>query len=129
LVGANDDEIGPRFLDMTEAYKSEYLALAHRVSEEEGIPIKEGVYVGLLGPAYETPAEIKYYSTMADAVGMSTVPEVLVARHAGLDVLGFAVITNVAGGQHKVTHDEVIAAAQTSSESLIRLIIKVLEKM
>ncbi|MDI6815987.1 MAG: purine-nucleoside phosphorylase [Actinomycetota bacterium] len=129
LVGANDDEIGPRFLDMTEAYNSEYLALARRVSETEGIPLKEGVYVGLLGPAYETPAEIKYYSTMADAVGMSTVPEVLTARHAGLDVLGFAVITNVSGGQHKVSHEEVITAAQKSSESLIRLIIKVLEKM
>jgi len=129
LMGANDDEIGPRFLDMTEAYNSEYLALAHRVSEAEGIPLKEGVYVGLLGPAYETPAEIKYYSTMADAVGMSTVPEVLIARHAGLDVLGFAVITNVSGGRHTVSHEEVIAAARKSSESLVRLIIKVIEKM
>jgi len=129
LVGTNDDEIGPRFVDMTEAYDRRYIELARRIAGEKGVDLKEGVYVAVLGPSYETPAEIRFLSTIADAVGMSTVPEVIVARHAGMDVMGFSVITNVPGGQHKLSHDEVVAAAQKSSEGLIRLIIHVLEEI
>jgi len=126
LIGPNDDEVGPRFVDMSEAYDGELLSIARGVSAEENIDLKEGVYVAVLGPAYETPAEIRFLSTVADAVGMSTVPEVIVARHAGMKVLGLGVITNTPGKKHDISHDEVLAEAKKSSDKLIRLITSVL---
>jgi len=127
LVGTNDDEIGPRFVDMSEAYDKELLSIARGASTEESIELKEGVYVAVLGPTYETPAEVRFLSTVADAVGMSTVPEVIVAKHAGMKVLGLAVITNTPGKKHDVSHDEVLAEAKKSSDKLIGLIIRVLK--
>jgi len=95
LIGQNDDSFGVRFPDMTRAYDRELIRLMEEIAASHHIPLKKGVYVGLTGPAYETPAEYAFYGRAgADAVGMSTVPEVIVARHAGLRVLGMSVISN-----------------------------------
>ena len=99
LVGPNDPELGDRFPDMTEAYDADLRRLAKKVAEKLGIDLKEGVYAAMLGPSYETPAEIRMLRTVGgDAVGMSTVPEVIVARHAGIRVLGLSCIANMARG-------------------------------
>jgi purine-nucleoside phosphorylase len=95
LIGPNDLVFGPRFPDMTRAYDRELIRLMENIACERGIPLKKGVYVGLTGPSYETPAEYAFYGRVGgDAIGMSTVPEVIVARHAGLRVFGMSVITN-----------------------------------
>ena len=95
LIGPNDPSFGPRFPDMTRAYDRELIRLMETIASEQGVSLKKGVYVGLTGPSYETPAEYAFYGRAgADAVGMSTVPEVVVARHAGLRVFGMSVITN-----------------------------------
>ncbi|MDR1645796.1 MAG: purine nucleoside phosphorylase I, inosine and guanosine-specific [Tannerellaceae bacterium] len=95
LIGSNDETAGPRFPDMTRAYDRELIRLMEDIASEQHISLKKGVYVGLTGPSYETPAEYAFYGRAgADAVGMSTVPEVIVARHAGLRVFGMSVITN-----------------------------------
>lgn len=127
LVGPNDNEIGPRFVDMSQAYDEGLLDVARSAAAEKNIELKEGVYVAVLGPTYETPAEIRFLSTVADAVGMSTVPEVIVAKHAGMRVLGLAVITNVPGKKHDISHEEVLTEAKKSSDKLIELIISVLK--
>lgn len=114
LVGANDDRFGPRFPDMTDAYSPRLRRVAHDVAAALGIPLAHGVYAGLLGPSYETPAEIRFLRAIgADAVGMSTVPEVVVARHLGLEVLGISCITNMAAGvlDRPLHHDEVMQTA------------------
>jgi purine-nucleoside phosphorylase len=114
LVGPNDDRFGPRFPDMTEAYSRRLRGIADEAAQAVGVTIEHGVYAGLLGPSYETPAEIRYLRTIgADAVGMSTVPEVIVARQMGLDVLGISCITNMAAGvlPQPLKHDEVMATA------------------
>ena len=99
LLGPNDAQLGPRFVDMTEAYDRTLIDLATKTSDALGKPLKHGVYAGLLGPAYETPAEVNMLRTLgADAVGMSTVLEVLAARHMGMAVLGISCITNKAAG-------------------------------
>jgi purine-nucleoside phosphorylase len=99
LIGANDERFGPRFPDMSEAYNKELNAKATKIATDLGILVKEGVYVGFSGPTYETPAEIRFARNMGgDAVGMSTVPEVIVARHSGIKVLGISCITNMASG-------------------------------
>ncbi|HOV94029.1 MAG TPA: purine-nucleoside phosphorylase [Spirochaetales bacterium] len=111
LVGSNDERIGPRFTDMTKAYDPELRALAHKAAGERGIALQEGVYAWFLGPSFETPAEIKMARTLgADAVGMSTVPEVIAAVHCGMRVLGISCITNMAAGilDQPITGDEVI---------------------
>jgi purine-nucleoside phosphorylase len=115
LVGPNEDRFGPRFPDMTEVYSKRLRGIADAVASVQGLKIGHGVYVALHGPSYETPAEIRYLRTIgADAVGMSTVPEAIVARHMGVEVLGISCITNAAAGvlPHPLNHDEVMAVAR-----------------
>ena len=115
LIGPNDDRFGPRFPDMTDAYSKRLRRIADEVAASQGIGVAHGVYVGLLGPSYETPAEIRYLRAIgADAVGMSTVPEVVVARHMGMEVLGISCITNMAAGvlDRPLVHDEVMETAK-----------------
>jgi purine-nucleoside phosphorylase len=123
LAGANDDTIGPRFPDMSDAYSRDYRAIAAQVATELSISIREGVYAGLLGPSYETPAEIRFLRTIgADVVGMSTVPEVIVANHMGIKVLGISCVTNMAAGilPHKIEHEEVLETGSMVRDTLVR---------
>lgn len=126
LIGPNLTDFGPRFPDMTHAYDVSLQQLAQKVAIEENIELKRGVYVGLTGPSYETPSEYKFYQHGGgDAIGMSTVPEVIVARHAGIAVLGMSVITNE--GWHfeeGYINDEqdVIKQAKAAGERMVRLI-------
>lgn len=111
LVGAADERLGPRFIDMTEAYSRSYRRLALEAAKKLGIDVPEGVYAALLGPTYETPAEIRYLRAIgADLVGMSTVPEVIVARQVGIKVLAISCVTNMAAGilDKPLNHDEVL---------------------
>lgn len=114
LIGPNDSEFGERFPDMSTAYDHSLQELAHKVAREQGHELREGVYMGLLGPTYETPAEIRMIRKLGgDAVGMSTVPEVIVARHAGIRVLGISCISNMAAGilPQPLSHREVYETA------------------
>ncbi len=124
LVGDNDDRLGPRFPDMSTAYDKDLRQLAHKVSASEGIPLKEGVYNWLLGPTYETPAEIRMARTVgADLAGMSTVPEVIAARHMGARILGVSCVTNMAAGlQLELSHEEVKETAQRVKQTFIKLV-------
>lgn len=114
LRGPNLDRFGPRFPDMSQAYDPDLRALARQLAVEEQIPFQEGVYVCLAGPSFETPADVRFLRTIgADAVGMSTVPEVTVARHGGTRVLGLSGISNVLGAEaQETTHEEVLEAGQ-----------------
>ncbi len=132
LIGPNFDEAGPRFPDMSEAYNRSLIKIAEKVAETEGIAIKKGVYVGLSGPSYETPAEIRYLRIIGcDAVGMSTVPEVIVANHGGLKVLGISLITNMAAGvlQQKLSHEEVMETADRVRNQFITLLKGILQEV
>jgi purine-nucleoside phosphorylase len=125
LIGKNMDELGPRFPDMTEAYDSGMRATALRVAGDVGVSLFQGVYAGLAGPSYETPAEIRMLRSLgADAVGMSTVPEVIVANHMGIGVLGLSCITNMAAGilPRKLTHQEVMDTTEMVKEKFISLL-------
>lgn len=125
LLGPNDDELGPRFPDMSDTYKPALCALIEKIAGEEGITIRNGVYAGMLGPTYETPAEIRMLWTLgADAVGMSTVAEATAAHHMGVDVCGISLITNMAAGLSvtKLSHEEVKETAERSKEYFIRLV-------
>jgi purine-nucleoside phosphorylase len=130
LIGPNDDRLGVRFPPMSAAYDTEYRALAHHVARQQGLTLKEGIYCALTGPNYETPAEVRYLERAgADAVGMSTVPEVLVARHAGMRVLGISSITNVLHqGPSQDTHHEVLEAANKSGPAMQKIILGFLEQ-
>ncbi len=124
LIGKNEPALGVRFPDMGEAYKKTYVALGKQIAKEHNIKVSEGVYVGLTGPCFETPAEYRWLWRMgADVVGMSTVPEVIVARHSGMDVFGISIVTDlgVEGHVQKVTHEEVlhIASLQEPKMTLI----------
>jgi purine-nucleoside phosphorylase len=115
LVGENDDRFGPRFPDMTTVYSARLRRIADEAAAEIGLMLPHGIYVALLGPSYETPAEIRYLRTIgADAVGMSTVPEAIVARHMGMEVLGISCITNMAAGvlPTPLDHREVMETAR-----------------
>jgi purine-nucleoside phosphorylase len=115
LIGPNLDRFGPRFPDMSRAYSPEFWPLALGLAEKLGIPLQKGVYLAVSGPSYETPGEIRSFQVLgADAVGMSTVPEVIVAAHAGMKVLGLSCITNMAAGlgAEKLDHSEVIDVAR-----------------
>ena len=118
LIGKNDDSFGPRFPDMTYAYSPELRSAARAVAEGIEITLREGVYFALTGPSYETPAEICAYRQLgADAVGMSTVPEVIVANHCGMKALGISLITNMAAGvlENKLSGAEVVEAANKAA--------------
>lgn len=107
---------GPRFPDMHEAYDHELIELANKIAEEKGIKLQHGVYVGVQGPTFETPAEYRMYHLFGDAVGMSTVPEVIVARHCGIKVFGVSIITDLGGFDIpvEVSHEEVQKAANAA---------------
>jgi len=122
LIGPNDDSAGPRFPDMTDAYSASYRAIAHRVGRELGIPMPEGVYAALTGPSYETPAEIRYLRGIgADLVGMSTVPEVIVANYLGMQVLAISCVTNMAAGilPQKINHEEVLETGRRVRDTMV----------
>ena len=125
LVGANDERFGPRFPDMSEVYSGRLRTIADQAGGAMNMPLPHGVYVALLGPSYETPAEIRYLRTIgADAVGMSTVPEAIAARHMGIDVLGISCITNMAAGvlPQPLNHDEVMETARRIRGQFIALL-------
>ncbi|GAA0135635.1 purine-nucleoside phosphorylase [Paenibacillus sp. YSY-4.3] len=132
LVGPNDSEQGPRFPDMSQGYSRKLREIAKQVAGEKGVPLQEGVYVGLLGPSYETPAEIRMFRTLgADAVGMSTVSEVIVARHAGIEVLGISCISNMAAGilDQPLSHEEVIETTDRVREKFLNLVLGIIPKL
>lgn len=132
LIGKNDERLGVRFPDMTEAYNKELSALLHEAASELSIELKAGVYAGVLGPAYETPAEINMLGILgADMVGMSTVPETIAANHAGLRVCGVSCITNLAAGisPHKLSHDEVKEVANMAKEKFNNLLELAVQKI
>jgi purine-nucleoside phosphorylase len=134
LYGPNDSTLGPRFPDMSQAYDHELRRLARSVAREQDLPLREGVYVGLSGPSFETPADIRFLRLIgADAVGMSTVPEVTVARHGGIRVMGVSGISNVALAGPEVaqaaSHEEVLAAGQQIVPRLTALMCGVLRRL
>lgn len=131
LIGANDEEQGPRFPDLSQAYDLEYQTFIKEAASELDLPLKEGVYFGMTGPTYESPAEIRMISTLGgDSVGMSTVPEVIVARHAGIRVAGISCITNFAAGLGgELNHEDVIEVSTKIRSSFKSLVVTLLEKM
>jgi len=132
LVGPNDDALGPRFPDMSEAYSRAYRETAKHVATELCIPIAEGVYAAMLGPSYETPAEIRYLRAIgADVVGMSTVPEVIVANHMGMKVLGISCVTNMAAGilPQKINHEEVLETGAMVRDTLVKFLKALLPRL
>jgi purine-nucleoside phosphorylase len=132
LIGPNDNALGARFPDMSEAYSRRLRQIAKESAAELGFSVQEGVYVGLLGPNYETPAEIRMLRTLGvDAVGMSTVSEVIVARHSGIEVLGISCISNMAAGilDQPLSHTEVMETTELVKEQFISLVLAVIPKM
>ena len=132
LLGPNDDRLGPRFPDMSEVYSKRLRAIADAAARARGVDVTHGVYVAIHGPSYETPAEIRYLRTIgADAVGMSTVPEAIAARHMGVEVLGISCITNMAAGvvPRPLVHDEVIETARRVRGSFIALLEGIVERL
>jgi purine-nucleoside phosphorylase len=132
LMGPNYDEIGPRFPDMSQPYDREFCSWARKIAEAEKIMMREGVYAGLSGPSFESPADLRFLRLAgADAVGMSTVHEVIVARHGGMRVLGFSGISNKANldGSSVTTHEEVIAAGKIITPKIEKLIGGVLRQI
>ncbi len=131
LKGPNLSELGPRFPDMSEAYSQECNKVLEATARDLEIPIQRGVYAGVLGPTYETPAEVRMLRTLgADAVGMSTVPENIAANHLGVRVCGVSCITNLAAGlaSRRLTHDEVIENGKLGAENLAKLLKRVTPK-
>ena len=134
LIGKNLDEFGPRFVDMTRPYDLSLIKKMEEIAAEKGIILHKGVYLGNTGPTYETPAEYKFYRTAgADAVGMSTIPEVIVARHAGITVFGMSVITNEAHDDYAADYvndpDEVVDAANASADKMGLLFTTLLQRL
>ncbi|MDG5787681.1 purine-nucleoside phosphorylase [Evansella sp. AB-P1] len=132
LIGPNDEEVGVRFPDMSKAYTPELFEIGKEVSNELRIPVKEGVYVGNTGPTYETPAEIRMLRTLGgDAVGMSTVPEVIVARHSGLKVLGISCISNMAAGilDQPLTHEEVMETTERVKSQFLSFVKEIVKRL
>ena len=132
LIGPNDDTMGERFPDMSEVYTPEYIELVKKVGKELGIELQEGVYMALTGPSYETPAEVRMARIIgADAVGMSTVPEAIVAAWAGMKVIGLSCICNSAAGVSTVglSHADVIKAANVANSRFKSLVKEVIKKI
>lgn len=129
VSGPNDDRLGPRFFDMSEAYSQRLRQLAHDAAKLEGFKLAEGVYLCVLGPSFETPAEIRAFRTLgADLVGMSTVQEVIVARQMNMEVLGISCVTNMAAGilRQEINHKEVMETGQRVQQRLSGLLATVL---
>lgn len=134
LVGPNLEEFGPRFPDMTRPYDRKLMAKAQAIAEEMGIEVRKGVYFAGTGPSYETPAEYKYFRLIgADAVGMSTIPEVIVARHSDIAVFGMSVITNEAHDDYDEDYvndgDDVVNAADAAADKMTVLFTKLIESL
>jgi purine-nucleoside phosphorylase len=132
LVGANDDRIGSRFPDMTDAYSADFRRIALEEAAAAGIELHEGIYAAMLGPSYETPAEIRFLRTIgADLVGMSTVPEVIAARHMNLLVLAISCVTNMAAGlsSGKINHDEVLETGERVRSKFLTLLRGILPRV
>jgi purine-nucleoside phosphorylase len=132
LMGPNDDRFGVRFPDMSEVYSARLRAIADAAAAARGVPVSHGIYVAVHGPSYETPAEIRFFRTMgADAIGMSTVPEAIAARHMGLEVLGLSCISNMAAGvlPQPIVHDEVISTMHRVRGAFIALLEGVIERL
>ena len=132
LVGPNDDRFGPRFPDMSSVYSARLRAMADEAGRAISLPLTHGVYAALLGPSYETPAEIRYLRAIgADAVGMSTVPEAIAARHMGIEVLGISCITNMAAGvlPQPLDHAEVMNTARRVRGQFIALLEGIIERL
>ena len=132
LTGANDDEVGPRFLPLRDAYDPQLLDHLRATADALGIALTEGVYLAVAGPSFETPAEIRAFRTLgADAVGMSTVPEVIVARHCGLRVAAVSAITNLAEGlgDAPIDHEQTLAGAAMAAGDLTRLLTRLIGEL
>lgn len=132
LVGPNDESIGPRFVAMEDAYDKDLQEVMNRAAENLGIPLYKGVYISTLGPSFETPAEIRAFRAWgADAVGMSVVPEVIIARHCGLKVACVAAITNAAAGlsSEKISHEGTLQFGEIAARKLIKLVPEFLKEM
>lgn len=132
LIGTNDSKLGVRFPDMSTAYTPKYRELAKQCAKDVGIDVQEGVYTFFSGPTYETPAEVKMAQILgSDAVGMSTVPEVIVARHSNLDVIGISCITNMAAGilDQPLNHEEVIETTQKVKSQFLSLVKSIVNKL
>ena len=132
LIGKNDDTFGVRFPDMSEVYKKDLISLAEKSAQKLHIDIQKGIYMASTGPSYETPAEVNLARILgADAVGMSTVPEAIVANYCGMNVLGISCITNCASGVSdvKLSHDEVIVATNKAKNNFKLLLLEILKNM
>jgi len=132
LIGPNDDDVGPRFFDMTEAYDPDMRRRLSEAAHALALHLHSGVYVQLTGPNFETPAEIRMLARLGmDAVGMSTVQECLVARHCGMDVAGLSLITNLGAGlsQNPLSHDETLIEAEKSFDKISRLLVKFIDSL
>ena len=134
LIGPNLDEFGPRFPDMTHPYDKDLIAKAREIAAEAGISLREGVYIAGTGPSYETPSEWHFFRTVgADAIGMSTVPEVIVARHSGIPVFGMSVITNAAqkefADDYKNDGDDVVRAADAAADKMTLIFTGIIESL
>ncbi|MFC4617871.1 purine-nucleoside phosphorylase [Camelliibacillus cellulosilyticus] len=132
LIGPNDEVFGPRFPDMSAAYSKALIACAEKTAEEEGIAVQKGVYAAITGPSYMTPAELIMLRNLgADALGMSTVPEVIVANHMGMKVLGIACVTDMAIGEEleALTHEQVMAVAERTKPRFMRLMKETIRKI
>jgi purine-nucleoside phosphorylase len=132
LIGPNEEKLGARFPDMSEAYSGKLREIAKRTAVRQGTVLREGVYLGLLGPTYETPAEVRMLRFLgADAVGMSTVPEVIAARHAGMQVLGISCITNMAAGimDQPLSHSEVMETANRIKDKFMDLVLGIIPEL
>ena len=132
LCGPNDESVGPRFPDMTEAYSAAFREIAREAGRELGIELPQGVYAGLLGPSYETPAEIRYLQAIgADLVGMSTVAEAIAANHMGIRCLGISCVTNAAAGVtgEKLNHEEVLEAGRAVRSQLVSLLKTIIPRL
>jgi purine-nucleoside phosphorylase len=131
LVGPNEEQLGPRFFDMSDAYDPALREIAEKACWKAGVTVRHGVYVAVSGPSYETPAEIRAFRTLgADAVGMSTVPEVIAARHMGVRVLAISCITNLAAGvsKKKLDHLEVLEVGRKAQASLNDVLARIIQE-